>query len=112
MNKLPKVGLIETALLLFDFRTRYRVEGDSMMPLLKHGDQVTVDESAELDAGDIVIARHPFIKGVEMVKRIKEIDENGKYFLVGDNPDESTDSRTFGAISVECIKGKVVSRLH
>jgi len=83
-----------------------------MMPLLKHGDQVTVNESAELDAGDIVIALHPFKKGVEMVKRIREIDENGKYFLVGDNPDESTDSRTFGAISVECIKGKVVSRLH
>jgi len=82
-----------------------------MLPLLKHGDQVLVDENTELEIGDIVIAQHPFKRDVEMIKRIKKTDENGRYFLVGDNPDESTDSRTFGTVSVECIKGKVVRHL-
>ena len=109
MRKLRKANFIDVALTLFDYRKRYRVEGDSMLPLLKHGDQVLVDERADVEIKDIIIARHPYKKGVEMVKRIKGIDENGRYFLVGDNLEESTDSRTFGAVSVKYIIGKVIS---
>ncbi|MEZ5427438.1 MAG: nickel-type superoxide dismutase maturation protease [Pyrinomonadaceae bacterium] len=112
MSELPDAGLFEIALLLFDYRMRYRVEGGSMLPLLREGDQLVVDKNAPVEVGDVIIARHPFIKGLEMVKRVARIDERGNYFLLGDNPAESTDSRTFGAVPIECIKGKVVSRLR
>lgn len=112
MKKLPEASYFDIVLLLFAYRTRYRVEGDSMLPLLEKGDQVLVDENAKVKVGDIVIAEHPFKENVEMVKRIKEIDKEGRYFLIGDNADESTDSRTFGSVSIQYIKGKVVARLN
>jgi len=58
-----------------------------------------------------VIASHPFKSGLELAKRITAVDANGKYFLVGDNSDESTDSRTFGPVSLKYIKGKITARL-
>jgi nickel-type superoxide dismutase maturation protease len=111
MNKLPEANFFDLALLLFDYRIRYRVEGDSMTPTLKPGEQVLVDENAEPKAGDIVIARHPFKTGVDMVKRIREINKNGNFFLISDNLDGSSDSRSFGAVSSDLILGKVTGRL-
>lgn len=111
MNEVPKAGLIQKLLLILELRERYRIEGDSMQPVLRDGDEVVVDEKAKVGIGDIVIARHPFKKSLEMAKRITAIDANGKFFLVGDNSDESTDSRNFGPVSIECIKGKVTARL-
>lgn len=111
MNELPEANFIEIVLLYFGFRSRYQVENNSMLPVLKQGDQVLVKRDAKVKTGDIVIARHPFKKPVEMIKRIREINDNGNYYLVGDNLSESTDSRTFGAVSIECIEGKVVARL-
>ncbi len=111
MNDLRAANFIEIILLYFGFRSRYRVENNSMFPALRSGEQVIIKKSAKLKVGDIVIARHPYKKSVEIIKRIKEIDEGGKYFLIGDNKDESSDSRTFGAVSIEYIKGKVISRL-
>lgn len=111
MKELPIAGWIENALLLFDYRTEYRVEGDSMTPTLKPGARVLVDEKGMGEVGDIVIARHPFKKDVVMVKRIREIDEKGNFFLISDNLEESTDSRSFGAVSPKRIMGKVICRL-
>ena len=111
MQQLPAAGFLDIAMVLFDRRKRYRVEGDSMLPLISEGDQLVVDEHAEISVGDIVIARHPFIANSEMVKRIERIDPSGNCFLIGDNADASTDSRTFGPVSIHLIRGKVVSRL-
>ena len=111
MQKLPKAGWLETVLLLFDYRTRYRIEGDSMAPTLMPGDQVSVDRKAEIAAGDIVVARHPFKKNVTMIKRVREVEENGLYFLISDNSEGSTDSRSFGSVSKKLIMGKVVATL-
>lgn len=82
-----------------------------MLPTLKDGDTVMVDPKATAVVGDIVLAKHPYKSSVKMLKRVSAIDENGRYELVGDNPDESTDSRTFGSISIEYIHGKAVCRL-
>ena len=111
MSELPEANLFQIALLRFDFRTRFRVEGDSMTPLLKAGDQVLVDKNAGIAAGDIVIARHPFKKKIKMIKRVKEIGKDNMYFLISDNLEDSTDSRSFGAVSSEFIKGRVVCRI-
>lgn len=89
----------------------YGVQGDSMSPALKDGDAILVSPGASIVPGDIVLATHPYKQGVKMIKRVTGIDENGRYSLAGDNPEESTDSRTFGTLPIEYILGKAVCRL-
>jgi nickel-type superoxide dismutase maturation protease len=110
-NELPEAGWKEKILFYLGKRRAILVEGDSMLPTLKNGDGILIDADAKISAGDIILAKHPFKKSVIILKRLAEIDENGNYFLVGDNPAESTDSRTFGAISAKHILGKAVCRL-
>lgn len=83
-----------------------------MNPTLKDGEVVLVDKEAKIEVGDIVVAKHPFEQDSEIVKRVERINERGHYFLVGDNVEESSDSRHFGAVTREYIKGKVVARLN
>ena len=55
-------------------------------------------------AGDVVVVSHG---GLEKVKRVKQI--NGEHiFVVGDNEQHSTDSRSFGWLHSSVISGKVV----
>lgn len=89
----------------------YRITGNSMLPILKDGDMVLVKPSESYQIGDIVVAQHPFKQSVVLIKRVSEIHEKG-LFLVGDNPVESTDSRTLGNISQKDILGKVVHFLN
>ena len=89
----------------------FRVQGDSMLPTLGDGEVVLISQKASVAAGDIVLAKHPYKQSMKMLKRIESIDENGRYSLVGDNPGESTDSRTFGTVAREYIDGKAVCRL-
>jgi len=81
-----------------------------MTPTLKNGQRVLVKIAANLQIGDIVVAKHPFRK-TPIIKRITEFSTGGKLFLSGDNPEESTDSRTFGEIPAADILGKVICRL-
>jgi nickel-type superoxide dismutase maturation protease len=82
-----------------------------MYPTLKSGDVVLIDLRAFIAIGDIVVADHPYKQSVKMIKRIESIDPGGRYILKGDNPDGSTDSRTYGTIAKGDIKGKVVCRV-
>jgi nickel-type superoxide dismutase maturation protease len=82
-----------------------------MQPTLNDNDVVLIERTSNVAVGDIVLARHPYKQSVKMLKRVEKIDENGRFSLVGDNPDESTDSRTFGTVSIEYIYGKAVCRL-
>ena len=97
--------------LLVGYLERYRVEGDSMSPTLAPGCDVAVDPNGTLAQGDVVVIRHPYKTDVVMIKRIFRIEEDGKLFLSSDNPFESTDSRAFGAVSIEYLKGKAVAVL-
>lgn len=113
MNKeLPEEDWLETIAYFLGWREIFLIEGDSMLPVLKPGDRVFIDPSAtaEFREGDIVLARHPFKQSVKIIKRIREITPEGRFFLVGDNLPESTDSRSFGAISRKDILGKAVCR--
>ncbi len=90
----------------------FKVAGDSMSPTLQDGDAVMILPRASVAPGDIVLAKHPYKQSVKVLKRVAAIDENGRYTLAGDNPDESTDSRTFGTVPLEYIHGKAVCRLR
>ena len=83
-----------------------------MNPTLKDGEVVLVDRDAEIEVGDIVVARHPIEQNSELIKRVERVNEQGNYFLVGDNVENSNDSRHFGAVIREYITGKVVARLN
>jgi nickel-type superoxide dismutase maturation protease len=104
----------ELLLWLLRRRRRFRVAGDSMRPLLAPGDEVLVDTSAYRDAipseGDIVTAQHPYHSDVHLIKRVQSVDPDGACVLHGDNPDESTDSRSFGSVKGHRLIGRVTSR--
>ncbi len=85
-----------------------------MTPLLKPGEEILIDPRAYRHippkVGDIVVARHPYQKHLRLVKRVTLVLEDGRCFLKGDNPIESTDSRSFGLVDSQHIIGKVTSR--
>lgn len=112
MKELPAASLYEIALIFLGYRHKYICEGKSMNPTLKDGEVVLVDRNAGIEVGDIVVAKHPIEQNSELIKRIGRINEQGNYFLVGDNLENSNDSRHFGAVTKEYIKGKVVARLN
>lgn len=82
-----------------------------MLTSLAPGDKVLVDAKGYITVGDVVLAEHPYRSDVKIIKRVVEIADNGRLTLSGDNPAESTDSRTFGSVSLESIIGKVSSKL-
>ena len=96
---------------LMRLRKAVRVSGDSMTPTLNDGDLVFIERDLDVIIGDVVLAQHPYKQSVTMLKRIASIDESGRFELRVDNPGKSTDSRTFGSVSIEYIKGKAVARL-
>lgn len=89
----------------------YVISGDSMSPTLNEGDAVLIKPNAKPRVGDIILARHPYKTSVKIVKRVSEILPDGALILIGDNPVESTDSRSFGSISRDHIIGRVVCRI-
>jgi nickel-type superoxide dismutase maturation protease len=81
-----------------------------MAPRLPSGALVVarpIDGTTPLRVGDVVVARRPDRRELEIIKRIQAIDGNGAIFLVGDNPSSSTDSRQFGAVLREQIVARV-----
>lgn len=113
-SQLKSADVKEFLLWLLRRRRRFRVTGNSMLPLLKSGDEVLIDPHAYRhrlpQPDDIVIARHPFRSQVRLIKRVITNTDAGTYILQGDNPQESTDSRAFGPVAIDHILGRVTSR--
>ena len=103
----------ERLALWFGRRRCFRVEGRSMWPHLRPGDRVLVDTRAFGRSapvrGDVVVARHPFRTDVRWIKRVASVTPEGVLELIGDNPEESTDSRTQGLVQPEHVMGRVTS---
>lgn len=82
-----------------------------MLPTYKTGDIVIgLKFLSTLKVNNIIILHSPS-GNLLIIKRIKEIKGN-RYFAVGDNQKESTDSRQFGWVGKSHIVGKVVYKLQ
>ncbi|HSE29468.1 MAG TPA: S26 family signal peptidase [Candidatus Saccharimonadales bacterium] len=81
-----------------------RVNGASMHPNLPHGKLILASKIRKPRVGDVVVVKH---HSVEVLKRVHDL-KNGLVYLLGDNPDESTDSRHYGWLPVERIKAVVL----
>ena len=81
-----------------------------MLPNYKDRDKVIVNRWVYIfqkpKINDVII----IYKKKTMIKRIKEV-KNNRFFVVGDNLSQSTDSRDFGLVEKKDILGKVVFKL-
>lgn len=93
---------------------RFVVRGDSMEPTLIDGDEVLVSPRAYRRrpprVGDVVLYQHPLQGDVTAIKRVAELRPEGLW-LLGDRPDSSTDSRSYGAVPLRHLRGRVLLRL-
>ena len=84
-----------------------------MLPTLQDGDWVIIDRnaySAEPRAGDVILAHDPRDPARLVFKRVNHVDLHKRAWLLGDNVEESTDSRIFGGVGADAVAGKVVWR--
>jgi signal peptidase I len=139
------LSLLQALVNIF-FSARFRVEGDSMLPSLRHGESVLVVRTRfrwnRLRRGDVAVFVSPDGVGGTYIKRVVGLpgedikisvgmvyidggllaedyaqgrkEAAGKewfngpddYFLLGDNRADSNDSRAFGPVSGESIRGR------
>ena len=90
------------------------VRGHSMYPTLRDGEPVVVDLTAYREeapaVGDVVLAPHPFMRDVWMIKRVVGLVAGGRCVLQGDNAVESSDSRSFGPIPLRNVRGRATRK--
>ena len=105
----PEVQL-RAARLRRSWNARVAVEGPSMEPTVSAGDWLLVDPDAFAGrppmAGELVLAPDPREPERLLIKRVERVDAGGWLRLVGDAPDASTDSRTFGALEPGAVMGR------
>lgn len=87
--------------------TTVRIIGASMEPSLRNGDCWVVRLGARVSPGDVVLAVHPQRPHLQIVKRVIRPEAAG-WWIEGDNPDSSDDSRTFGP--VDQVIGRLMFR--
>ena len=80
-----------------------------MYPTLRSGDWLLADPDAYAETapvpGDLVLVPDPREPSRLLVKRVAEV-HLGELFVVGDAPDASTDSRSFGPVAVSAVEGR------
>lgn len=83
-----------------------------MFPQLQPGDEVLVNFRAYRQAsplvGDLVVAQHPAQADLQIIKRVAEVGEDGRFLLQGDNPDPTQSSDVL--VPRLLILGRVTSR--
>jgi phage repressor protein C with HTH and peptisase S24 domain len=98
---------------------RVAVRGPSMSPTLHHGDVVLARFGAPPRAGAVVLVGWATRPGQLSVKRaVRPVD--GGWWVLGDNPFGSTDSRTLGPAQVQGVvrarlwphPGRLPARTH
>ena len=89
--------------------TTVRVVGPSMEPTVRNGQWWIVRKGQGLNPGDVVLMQHPQRAHLSVVKRLHHREDDG-WWVLGDNPTVSDDSRQFGAVADDLIVGRLVWR--
>ncbi|MGH3321165.1 MAG: nickel-type superoxide dismutase maturation protease [Streptosporangiaceae bacterium] len=89
-----------------------RAEGLSMWPALRPGDILVIRRASRPPRPrDIVVVHRPDRPGLLVTKRVVRRERRG-WWLEGDNPGHSDDSRVFGAVPDKLVVGRVVWRIR
>jgi nickel-type superoxide dismutase maturation protease len=108
-----RIGVVLLGVIAVALRVRIvRVTGDSMLPTLGAGALLLTmtARNRTIRDGTLVTCRDPREPDRIIVKRVvARLDD--LLDLRGDNPEASTDSRTFGLQRIDMITGVVVARL-
>lgn len=80
-----------------------------MLPGLADGDYVVVWRGARAKPGRVVALRDPRFPERVVVKRVSRRVAEG-WWVLGDNPAASTDSRQFGPVPDYLVVGRVLFR--
>ena len=83
-----------------------------MSPTLEAGDWVVSLDSRFLKpaAGRIAVLRRPGSESEILIKRLLTQEPPGGWYVIGDQPARSTDSRRFGPVPERLIEGIVLFR--
>lgn len=84
---------------------RVRVIGPSMEPTLRNG-QVCWARRGGLRPGRIGVFAEPGRPGLVSIKRVVRREGEG-WWVAGDNPEQSTDSRAFGSVPASAFLGTI-----
>jgi nickel-type superoxide dismutase maturation protease len=90
----------------------FRIEGNSMLPTLRPNEYVLVNTNAPVETNDIVVV----LFGEEQKALVKRLalmldaygNDDNYIWVLGDNPQESTDSREFGRLPLNNLVGRVM----
>jgi phage repressor protein C with HTH and peptisase S24 domain len=83
------------------------VEGLSMIPTYAPGERLLVRYGGTYTIDDVVLVQRPDQIDIKRLNKVVE----GRFYVIGDNLEVSTDSRHYGPIAPEQIIAKVVWRL-
>lgn len=90
--------------------SRVAVAGHSMEPTLMAGDWLLVDPAAFArrppGPGDLVVAADPRAPGRWIVKRIWEVQHDGRLRLAGDHPAHAADWAALGPVRPAAVAGR------
>jgi len=91
--------------------TSVAVAGNSMEPTLKSGDWWLVRKTQRVKPGQIVAFWEPDRIDLLAVKRVDH-EVAGSWWMLGDNPHTSIDSRSFGPVHGRQIVGRLLFRFR
>jgi signal peptidase I len=114
----PVFAAIIAAGALWWWRRPFRVgvEGESMSPTLEPGDLLVAVRFGSVRRDSLVVVGDPRRPGFELVKRVRGVPGETvgdrrlgpeEFWVEGERPEASTDSRTFGPVLRDLIAGVV-----
>ncbi|GDX32662.1 hypothetical protein LBMAG15_15970 [Actinomycetes bacterium] len=92
--------------------TTVQIIGPSMAPAMRTGDYWVVWRTKRLRPGNAVLLHHPLRPDLLIVKRLVAQPEPGWWWVEGDDPVISDDSRSFGPVSATAVVGRVTFRYY
>lgn len=88
---------------------RVAIAGPSMEPTLHDGEWWLARRQGSVAVGDLAVLESPESPGLVIVKRVTGHAEGG-WWVEGDNPTVSRDSRHFGPVAAPLVLGRLVLR--